>query len=349
MAKFIDKVRDNLVDSLVTLEEIDRLMETKKYLPVETEELDEDEGILKYSNKKSELWLKYMYEDGEYLIYEVTMKTKKYGKTEVDPFYREEDLKGMIDYFRTNETPQNYLIFMLDLLLARRIGDTVSLKWSDFYYENGRKKDTLNTLVEQKTDKTIDICITDVTWKHIERYCEVENINPVEHMDEDMFPTEDKLNAKTDKEYDVAIKKQAAAFRYVFKKAADTLGIPNVSTHSLRKSFGYIAHEINRFDPDCLDVLQTVYGHTDKETTKTYIGIMREKARNFFNDVAQRIEDISNGVKSAIENLPVIAMRTNDLRDILLEAIKIGRETNAEMDADTLKELLSKVESMRVS
>ena len=44
-----------------------------------------------------------------------------------------------------------------------------------------------------------------------------------------------------------------------------------------------------------------------------------------------------------------IAMKTNDLRDILLEAIKSGRETNAEVDANTLKDLLSKVESIRVS
>ena len=76
---------------------------------------------------------------------------------------------------------------------------------------------------------------------------------------------------------------------------------------------------------------------------------MREKARRCFNSVAQRIKDIDNGVKSAIDNAPVIAMKTNDLRDILLEAIKSGRETNAEVDADTLKDLLSKVESIRVS
>lgn len=122
-----------------------------------------------------------------------------------------------------------------------------------------------------------------------------------------------------------------------------------MSTHSLRKSFGYIAHEINKYDPDCLGILQTVYGHTDTETTKRYIGVMREKARKCFNSVAQRIEDIDNGVKSAIDNAPVIAMKTNDLRDILLEAIKSGRETNAEVDADTLKDLLSKVESIRIS
>lgn len=108
-------------------------------------------------------------------------------------------------------------------------------------------------------------------------------------------------------------------------------------------------------DEDDIDTLKysnnksQIYGHTDTETTKRYIGVMREKARKCFNSVAQRIEDIDNGVKSAIDNAPVIAMKTNDLRDILLEAIKSGRETNAEVDADTLKDLLSKVESIRIS
>lgn len=347
MAKFIDKIRNNLIDNLSTLEEIDRLMETKQYLLIETEDLDE--GVLKYSNKKSEIWLKYICENGEYLISEATMKTKKNGKTEVDPFYREEDLKGMMDYFRNNGMNQEFMIFMIDLLLARRIGDTLSLKWSDFFYENGRKKEVLNTLIEQKTDKIIDISISDITWKYIDNYCSEESINPMEHYNEDMFPTEDKLNAKSDKEYNMAIKKQAASFRYAFKKAADFVGVENVSTHSLRKSFGYIAYDINRFDPGCTGVLKTVYGHADEETTKRYMGIMKQKAKGYFNGVAQRVSDIDNGIKSAIDNMPVIAMKTNDLRDILLEAIKSGRETNAEVDADTLKDLLSKVESIRVS
>ena len=290
-----------------------------------------------------------MSDDGEYLVSEITMKTKKRGKTEVDPFYREEDIKNMIDYFRDNHYHQEFLITMFGFLLARRIGDILSLKWSDFYYENGRRKEVLNTLIEQKTDKTIDISVSNVTWKYIDEYCSMENINPLEHLNEDIFPRESKTYAKNKEEYDKEVKKQAASYRHQFKKAADSLGIENVSTHSLRKSFGYIAHEINKYDPDCLGILQTVYGHTDTETTKRYIGVMREKARRCFNSVAQRIEDIDNGVKSAIDNAPVIAMKTNDLRDILLEAIKSGRESNAETDADTLKDLLSKVESIRVS
>lgn len=347
MAKMIDDIREKLLDHVLSLEEIDSVLEENKYLPIETDEDDID--TLKYSNNKSQIWIKYMSDDGEYLVSEITMKTKKRGKTEVDPFYREEDIKNMIDYFRNNHYHQEFLITMFGFLLARRIGDILSLKWSDFYYENGRRKEVLNTLIEQKTDKTIDISVSNVTWKYIDEYCSMENINPLEHLNEDIFPRESKTYAKNKEEYDKEVKKQAASYRHQFKKAADYLGIENVSTHSLRKSFGYIAHEINKYDPDCLGILQTVYGHTDTETTKRYIGVMREKARKCFNSVAQRIEDIDNGVKSAIDNAPVIAMKTNDLRDILLEAIKSGRETNAEIDADTLKDLLSKVESIRVS
>ena len=66
--------------------------------------------------------------------------TKKKGKTEVYPFWNLEDIKNMIDWFIEHKEWDGYLITMLELLLGRRIGDTVSMKWSDFYYENGNKK-----------------------------------------------------------------------------------------------------------------------------------------------------------------------------------------------------------------
>lgn len=256
MAKMIDDIREKLLDHVLSLEEIDSVLEENKYIPIETDEDDID--TLKYSNNKSQIWIKYMSDDGEYLVSEITMKTKKHGKTEVDPFYREEDIKNMIDYFRNNHYHQEFLITMFGFLLARRIGDILSLKWSDFYYENGRRKEVLNTLIEQKTEKTIDISVSNVTWKYIDEYCSMENINPLEHLNEDIFPRESKTYAKNKEEYDKEVKKQAASYRHQFKKAADSLGIENVSTHSLRKSFGYIAHEINKYDPDCLGILQTV-------------------------------------------------------------------------------------------
>ena len=62
--------------------------------------------------------------------------SKKKCKTEVYPFWNLEDIKKMIDWFINNKEWDGYLITMLELLLGRRIGYTVNMKWSDLYYEN---------------------------------------------------------------------------------------------------------------------------------------------------------------------------------------------------------------------
>ena len=352
--KIVDRIRKKIVDQVLTQEEIDQVLENEKYYPNENDD-DEEEDILKYTNNRSQIWVKYLASDGEYYVSDVTMKTKKRGKTTVHAFRKVEEIRGMMDYFRDRFMHDEFLVFMLGLLLARRIGDIVSLKWSDFYDENGRRKEIINTLIEQKTDKIIDITITDITWKYIDRYCELKNINPMEHFNEDIFLSLSDITLSknyTEDEYMNVIRKRSSSFRYEFKKAADYNGIKNVSTHSMRKTFGYISHQINQFDPDCLPTLQTVLGHSDLETTKRYIDIMNEKAKKMFNDVAQYIHDVDNGVTPAIDNMPVIALKTNDLRDILILAYNKGNESRCnqtENGMEIMNELLFMVEKLRVS
>ena len=62
MAKMIDDIRERLLDHVLSLEEIDSVLEENKYLPIETDEDDID--TLKYSNNKSQIWIKYMSDDG---------------------------------------------------------------------------------------------------------------------------------------------------------------------------------------------------------------------------------------------------------------------------------------------
>lgn len=57
--------------------------------------------------------------------------TKKKGKTEVYPFWNMVDIKNVVEWFENNNEWDGYLITMLELLLGRRIGDTVMMKWSD--------------------------------------------------------------------------------------------------------------------------------------------------------------------------------------------------------------------------
>ena len=94
-------------------------------------------------------------------------------------------------------------------------------------------------------------------------------------------------------------------------------------------------------------MLQSIFGHENVETTKRYIGVIREKARKTFDVVSQFIEDAANGVKTVIKNVPVIALRSNDLRDLLLEAVRMGQEGRTSME--DMSKLLDKAEEMRVS
>lgn len=343
--KIIDKIRKEVQSDTLSLDDINDIMLSYQYTQIECE--DEELNVLKYSNGKSQIWLKYMFDGEEYIVNEVTRCTKRRGKTEGEPFRREEDIKSMMDYFRNNGKYTEFTISMLEILLARRIGDILSLRWSDFYYENGRRKTSLNTLIEEKTDKIIYIAITDITWKYLDSYCEKIGINPLNNLNEFVFPTAKKSAAKNAKELKVAIDKHAASFRYEFKKMTDTCGFENINTHSLRKTFGHIVYELNKYDPDCLPVEQTIFGHDSIETTKRYIGIMKEKSKKYFADMGEFIDDVENGRVHSIDNMPVIALKTNDLREILYAAIKSGREEEVNL-AELLNRFISMVEVKRM-
>lgn len=84
--KIVDRLRDECIGNVFTIDELDCIMEEVKYFPSEYDDEDE-EGILKYSNGRSEIWFKFsMKDECEYLISDVTYKVKKNGKTQVHAF-----------------------------------------------------------------------------------------------------------------------------------------------------------------------------------------------------------------------------------------------------------------------
>ena len=346
--RIIDEIKNKLLTDIFPIEDLDDIMQSYGYHQMDVDLDDDDnveDGIMKYTNGKSQLWLRYMSNGNNYIINDVTRATKKRGKTETRPLV-ESEIKMLMDYFREREKYTEFMISVLEMLVARRIGDILSLKWIDFYYKNGKRKESVTTLIEDKTGKINDISITDSVWKYLDYYCEKMSINPLDNLEDFVFPTQAKRKAITERELKRAINKHAASFRYEFKVAANFCGIDGVSTHSLRKTFGSIVYQLNRFDPDCLMVEQSLFGHDSIETTKTYIGIMREKTQKYFNDMSVYLDEVDNGKSHSIDNTPVIALKTNDLRDILYEAIKSGRETDTDV-AELLNEFISKVENKR--
>ena len=216
--------------------------------------------------------------------------TKKKGKTEVQPFWNMSDIKNVVEWFEKNEEWDGYLITLLELLLGRRIGDTVMMKWSDLYYENGNQKSEIDTIEEQKTGKITNIPVSNMVWEAVDNYLSHVKINPIEHYNEYIFsyqPKTDWINRCmldiysensidtwckalnkdfSDKrkekifndfhkqkkysslgdyiyyevEYNDVVKWQTDDYRKKLKRAVEDVGIQYpVSSHSLRKSWGY--------------------------------------------------------------------------------------------------------------
>ena len=294
--------------------------------------------------------------------------TKKKGKTEVQPFWNMEDIKNVIEWFEKNEEWDGYLITLLELLLGRRIGDTVMMKWSDLYYENGNRKSEIDTIEEQKTGKITNLPVSNMVWEAVDNYLSHVKIDPMEHYNEYIFSYIPKtlwllrhpntpfyMNIETwcgylnkdfsDKrkqkilddfhkqkeykslgdylyyiiEYNDVVKWQTDDYRKKLKKAVEYVGIRYpISSHSLRKSFGYWIHKTHPFDPDCLLSLQKLFNHTDLQMTMNYIGLTEEKNRQLINDHGEFIHNVLAGKGDEIvKNMPVVSLKSDDFGKII--------------------------------
>ena len=321
--------------------------------------------------------------------------TKKTGKTEVYPFWNLEDVNKMINYFKERNDWDNYLIFMLGLLLGRRIGDTIMVKWSDFFFENGNPKSEINTIEEQKTGKFTNLPVSKYVFECINTYCEKTKVVPMEHYNEYIFafPAKSAWIARKDNpvykandleewcvwlakdfsdnrkekilsefekqgeyktlgdylyyevEYSDVVKWQTDNFRKEFKKAADTVGIQyNVSCHSLRKTMGYWSKMIHPDDPNALQILQSIFNHTDPSITLKYIGLSEERKKKYFDDFGDVIRNVENGNTDVmINNSPIVSLRHEDLRKILMFVIQ--SETD---NMETFNVAMSMVDEMKI-
>ena len=280
-------------------------------------------------------------------------KTKQTGKTEVYPFWYMEDIKNMMDYFKMKGMWHWYLVFNFGLLLGRRVSDTLSLKWSDFYYENGRMKDEIE-IKEQKTGKVTRPYVCGACKKALELYIEKTGVDPMENYSDFIITTQQKSQLLENKEeyteeewndlFWKATQSQAAAYRKQFKIAADACEIKYaVSTHSTRKTFGYWSVKLHPYDVTTVDKLQGIFSHSDRNTTLHYIGIAREDEIKLYNDIGDFITDVSNGKKPVIKNSPVVPLKAEDFREILSKCWDMAR--NGEDKFNGINKLIGMAEN----
>lgn len=309
MAKKIDKIREELIGEVYSQTELENYMSEQGFEPVECENPeDEKENIIKFTNYKSQVWIECEHENIDILICNVkNINRVENNKTRVEPFKSYEDLEKVLSYFWNNKLYHHWLISGLMTSLGRRIGDTVSLKWSDFFDKNGNYKARLETLKEEKTGKVVGVRINALAKYYIAEYCKILDINPVIYYKEKIFSI------------------GSAGFRKALKKAIDNSNLRYpLSTHSFRKFYANTIFKIHPQDNNNLAVIQKMMGHSDSETTKVYIGEYDRMIDVYNQDFSEYILKKMNGEDCEISNSPILSIKWEDFREILSKCWDMG-------------------------
>lgn len=269
-------------------------------------------------------------------------KNKKEGKTEVYPFWYMEDIKNIMDYFKSKEMWHWYLAFNLGLLLGRRVSDTLSFRWDNFFFKNGRMRDETE-IIEEKTNKPVRLYVCGACKEALNLYIDKTGINPMKNYNDFIFSKRktDLLKDKdkyTDEEYKVLYDKctqsDAGAYRKQLKAAVKACNIQYpISTHSTRKTFGYWSVKLHPYDVTTIDKLQGIFNHSDRNITLRYIGIAREDEIKLYEDMGSFVSDVSNGKKPVIKNSPVIPLKSEDFRELLSKCYDMGKNGKDKFDA----------------
>ena len=142
---------------------------------------------------------------------------------------------------------KNYLLFVVGINTGLRIGDILELKVKDL------KDQTHIKIIEQKTNKIKRFLINSSLKIEIDKY----------------------IRLMSDEEYLFQSRKgenkpisRVQAYR-ILNSAAENVGLQEVGTHTLRKTFGYWHYKQNKD----VALLQQIFNHSSPSVTLRYIGI----------------------------------------------------------------------------
>ncbi|MGS2777465.1 site-specific integrase [Robertmurraya sp. GLU-23] len=152
---------------------------------------------------------------------------------------------------------RDYFLFVFGINSALRISDILQLKVMDV-----RDKDYI-TIREKKTNKAKRFKINITLRKVIDEY--------TRRMGDDewLFPSR-----KGDKPIT-----RVQAYR-VLNKASDKVGLEEIGTHTLRKTFGYHFYQKSKD----VALLQNIFNHSAPSVTLRYIGINQDMMDEAIDD-----------------------------------------------------------------
>lgn len=188
----------------------------------------------------------------------------------VEPIRRKEDIEDIKEHLLEQKLYRDYCLwlFVVGINIGLRISDLSKLRWDQVYDKKGRFKDYID-IYEQKTGKFKRFKLNQSARDAIELY--KENISP-------NMKREYLFNTRSNK--DGYMTRKTA--ERILVREAKYVGLENIGTHSLRKTFGYHL----RKNGVHISVIMKMFNHSSEMITLRYLGLLQD-------DMDAAIEDLN--------------------------------------------------------
>lgn len=211
--------------------------------------------------------------------------------TAADPFRSDADFKAVARYLKTHGhkslRARNYMLIILGTTLGLRCGDLLRLTVDDVYDFKARAARDRVMIIEEKTNKRSSNPLTKTARKAVEDYIEK---NPGMKPEYPLF-----MSQKLDKDGHPRALDLSQVWRILNTAAKNTKVKTHVSTHTMRKTYGYSANralsEAGVSSAVIMETLQAKYRHSSQDVTLRYLGLEQDN----IDDVAGLVDNWVSG------------------------------------------------------
>ena len=194
----------------------------------------------------------------------------------VMPIKKVEDVERCKEFLkkRVEEAPPKYkksyakdlLLFKIAINIGLRVNDLLSITWEDIFKPGTKQFKEYFVPKEQKTKKVRQIFINKSFRAAVKEYLKY---IPDAKLEGYVF-----TNRQGDRLSDASVDK-------LMKLLEKELDIPNLSTHSLRKTFAYHMY----MQTQDLSLVQEILQHSSVAVTRRYLGISQDVKKKAYNEL----------------------------------------------------------------
>ena len=177
----------------------------------------------------------------------------------VQPIREKKKIEAMKTLLKA-KNEKYYLMFRIGINVGLRVSDILELKVGDV-----RNKDHV-TINEKKTDKTKRFLIPTALCKELASYIKKNNMEDDEYL----------IQSRKGNNKPIT---RIQAYR-VLNEVAKQIGLDEVGTHTMRKTFGYYHYKQHKD----VAILQDIFNHSAPSITLRYIGINDDIKDNTLKD-----------------------------------------------------------------